>query len=275
MNHSLIRGSERLYGFVLRFYPASFRREFGREMAYVFTESLQDACSEQGGRGVTRLWGRTIADATKSVVIQHIENQKERYMKTNSKNGILQNSFVRVALATAILMLLPLAASLLLEDFNWGVFDFVFTAGLLFVAGLSFDLLTRRSGNMVYRAAFAVAIGTAAFLFFSNLAVGILGSDDEPANVLYVGVIAIAVIGAVLARFRARGMAWAMFATALAQASTIVIALLLGIHQHPESSVLFIFGVNGFFMTGWIVAGLLFRWASETEYEVESKPAAS
>lgn len=271
MNHSLIRGSERLYGFVLHFYPASFRREFGPEMAYVFTASLQDACLEQGRRGFTRLWARTIADATKSLVIQHIEDRKERYMKTNSKNGILQNSIVRVALATALLMLLPLAASLLLEDFNWGVFDFVFTAGLLFVAGLSFDLLARRSGSMVYRAAFAVAIGTAAFLFFSNLAVGVIGSDDEPANVMYLGVIAIAVIGAVAVRFRPGGMAWAMFVAAAAQASTIVIALVFGLHTYPESSVLEIFAVNGFFMTGWIVAGLLFRWAADSEYKLGAK----
>ena len=271
MNHSLIRGSERLYGFVLHFYPASFRREFGQEMAYVFAASLQDACTEQGRRGLTKLWGRTMADATKSLVIQHIEDQKERYMKTDSKNGILQNSFVRVALATALLMLLPLAASLLLEDFNWGVFDFIFTGGLLFAAGLAFDLITRRSGSNVYRAAFAVAIATAAFLFFSNLAVGVIGSDDEPANVMYLGVIAIPVIGAVAVRFRPGGMAWAMFVAAAAQASTIVIALVFGLHTYPESSVLEIFAVNGFFMTGWIVAGLLFRWAADSELQIGAK----
>ena len=57
---------------------------------------------------------------------------------------------------------------------------------------------------------------------------------------------------------------------ALAQAS-IIIALIFGINHYPESSVLEILAVNGFFMMGWVVSGLLFRWAAEPEYELESK----
>lgn len=272
MNQSVIRGSVRLYGFLLKFYPVGFNREFGKEMAFVFSESLQDACSESGRRGVTALWGRTIIDATKSLVIQHMEDLKERKMKTKSTNGILQNSFVRVAIATALILLVPLVAMLFTDSFNWGLLDFIITGALLFIAGLTYELITKRAGNMVYRAAFAVAIATAAFLFFSNLAVGVIGSEDEPANMMYLGVIAVAVIGTILARFRPEGMARAMFVTALAQASTIAIVLFLGIHQTAGSTVLEIFAVNGFFMMGWIVAGLLFRWASESGYRLESEP---
>ena len=272
MSNTIIRGSERIYGFLLKLYPPRFRREFGEEMAYVFSESLQAACTERGERGIVGLWGRTLLDAGKSLVRQHIEDQKEgKTMKSGNINGILQNSVARAALATAAILLIPLAAMLLTDDFNWGLFDFVVTGALLFAAGLTYQLFTKRSGNTIYRAAVAIAIATAAFLFFANLAVGIIGSEDELANVMYLGVIAVAILGTVLARFQPRGMARAMFATALAQAATIAIALVFGMQHYPGSSVIEIFAVNGFFLMGWVVAGLLFRWAGESGVKVEAE----
>ncbi|MBP6015148.1 MAG: hypothetical protein KA586_00355 [Candidatus Promineofilum sp.] len=264
MNKAFIRGSERIYGFLLKLYPQRFRQEFGEEMAYVFSESLRDICTGDGDQGIASLWGRTIVDAGKSLIIQHIENQKEG-------DAMNTKSIVRVAIATGLILLVPLIAMQITDEMNWGLFDFVFTGALLFVAGLAYEAISKKSGNTVYRSAFAIAIATAAFLFFSNLAVGIIGSEDELANVMYFGVIAVAIIGSVLARFRPSGMARAMFATALAQASTVAIALIFGMYRYPEGSVIEIFAVNGFFMMGWVVSGLLFRWAAESEYELDSK----
>jgi len=275
MNKAIIHNSARLYGLLLKFYPRSFRQEFGEEMAYVFFESLNDAYAKRGSREITRLWGRTIVDVGQSLVIQHIEERKENdLMNTKSTNGMMQNSFARAGIATALFLLIPLLAMLFTDSFNWGPMDFIITGALLFGAGLSFDLITKRAGNTVYRYAFAVAIAAAAFLFFSNLAVGVIGSEDEPANAMYLGVIAVAVIGTILARFRAGGMARAMFVTALAQALTIVIALVFKMYDYPSSSVLEIFTVNGFFIVLWVIAGLLFRWANETDYKLQSKSTA-
>ena len=55
----------------------------------------------------------------------------------------------------------------------------------------------------------------AAFLIvWLNAAAGLIGiEDDDPANLLYVGVLAIGLIGAIVARFQPGGMARAMFAT--------------------------------------------------------------
>jgi hypothetical protein len=50
-----------------------------------------------------------------------------------------------------------------------------------------------------------------------NLAVGVIGTEDDPANLMYVGVLAVGIIGAIIARFRPHGMARTLFATALAQ----------------------------------------------------------
>ena len=274
MNKAIVQSSTRLYGFLLKLYPQAFRQAFGEEMAYVFSESLNDACAEKGGRGVMAYWGRTIVDVGKSVVIQHIEDQKENDpMNTKSTNGIPRNSFARAAIATALILLLPVAASLLVDSFNWGLMDFILTGVLLFAAALTYDLITRRAGSIVYRVAFAFAIATAAFLFFSNLAVGLIGSEDELANLMYLGVIAVAAGGAIVVRFRAGGMARVMFATAIAQALTVVVALVFGMHNHVGSSALEIATLNGFFIALWIIAGLLFRQASESDYRLQSKQA--
>ena len=61
-----------------------------------------------------------------------------------------------------------------------------------------------------------------------NAAAGLIGiEDDDPANLLYVGVLAIGFIGAIIARLQPRGLARALFATALAQALVGAIALKL------------------------------------------------
>ena len=65
---------------------------------------------------------------------------------------------------------------------------------------------------------------------------------------MYVGVLAVGVVGAVIARFRPNGMARALLATALAQALVAVIALIAGKHQLPLSSVSEILGLNGLFV---------------------------
>jgi hypothetical protein len=58
-----------------------------------------------------------------------------------------------------------------------------------------------------------------------NAAVGIIG--DGPVNVMYFGVPAIGIIGALIARLEPNGMARALFAMALAQMAVPVIALVV------------------------------------------------
>jgi peptidoglycan/LPS O-acetylase OafA/YrhL len=107
-----------------------------------------------------------------------------------------------------------------------------------------------------------LALFTALFLLWANLAVGIIGSEDNPANWMYVGVLAIFIIGALLARFQPRRMEKTLYVTALAQVLVTVIALATGLQREPESSVLHILAVNGFFIALWIGSAFLFRLAA-------------
>jgi hypothetical protein len=83
---------------------------------------------------------------------------------------------VRIALATAFILLLPLVAMQITDEVDWGVADFVFAGALLGGTGLLFELAARNAGNIAYLAA-ATAIGVAAI---------VLGeADDAPGLVLF------------------------------------------------------------------------------------------
>jgi hypothetical protein len=119
-----------------------------------------------------------------------------------------------------------------------------------------------KTGNTAYKAAVGLAIATPLLLVWVIGAVGVLGVDGDPEDLMYIGVLAIGIIGAIIARFQPRGMARALFATALAQALVAVIALFLGMHQAPYSSVGEILGLNGFFVALFLGSAWLFRKAA-------------
>jgi hypothetical protein len=170
-------------------------------------------------------------------------------------------SAVGVALATAFILLLPLLAMQFTDEVVWGLADFAVAGGLLFGAGLTYQLVARKAGNIAYRVAVGVAVAAALILVWMNLAVGLIGSEDNPANLMYVGVLAVGIIGALIARLRPHGMARAMFATALAQALVAVIALIARL-GYPWSGPLEILVLNGFFVALFVGSARLFRRAA-------------
>ena len=107
--------------------------------------------------------------------------------------------------------------------------------------------------NGAYRAGAGVAVAAALLILWMQAAVAT--EDDSPGFLLY-GVVVLGLVGALIARFRPRGMARAMFATALAQAMVAVITMIAW-QQYAEISIL-----NTFFMALWIGSALLFRTAA-------------
>lgn len=116
-----------------------------------------------------------------------------------------------------LLLLLPLVAMRFTNEVNWTASDFAFAALLFGSVGLAFELIVRRSSSLAYRLGTAIAVIAAFLTIWVNAAVGMIGSEDNPYNLLFGIVLLIALLGAILARFRARGMALAMVASALAQ----------------------------------------------------------
>jgi len=113
-----------------------------------------------------------------------------------------------------------------------------------------------------YRSALGVALAAALILLWSMGAVGIIGVEGDRADLMYFGVLAVGLIGALIARFRPQGMARALLATALAQASVAVIALIAGKHRNPVTSVPELLGVNGMFVALFVASAWLFRRAA-------------
>jgi hypothetical protein len=159
--------------------------------------------------------------------------------------------------AVAALMVVPVIGLRVADAHVWDPGDIIFLAILLGVIALAHELLLRVSDRRSY----AVGIGLALFAglaqIWVNLAVGIIGSEDNPANLIYAGVIVVALAGSAASALRPRGLAAAMVATAIAQASTFVVALAAG------------FGFTGpitiFFTCLWLIAAALFRRAAEAE----------
>ena len=87
---------------------------------------------------------------------------------------------------------------------------------------------------------------------------GIIGTEQNPANRMYAGVLAIGIIGAVLARLRPRGMARALAATALAQGAVAVVVLVAGLGY--DALILTVF-----FGAVWLLSAWLFRKAAREE----------
>jgi hypothetical protein len=170
-----------------------------------------------------------------------------------------------IALATVLILLLPLLAMQFTDEVVWNLTDFIVMGGLLFGTGLTYELISKQMGSTGYSVAVGVALLGMFLLVWVNLAVGIIGDEGNPANLMYLGVLAVGIIGAIMVRFQPKEMARVLFATALAQAMTAVIALFAGIHQNPYSSVREILTINGFFVALFLGSAWLFRDAARKE----------
>lgn len=168
---------------------------------------------------------------------------------------------VRILLAAAFILMVPLLAMQVTDEVVWTVADFAVAGVLLVGTGLTYTLVARKGGGIAYRAAVGVGVAAALLLVWLNLAVGIIGTEADPANLMYIGVLAVEIVGALIARFQPLGMARALFATALAQVLVTVIALSLG-WGSPESRPAEILGVTAMFVALFVGSALLFRYAA-------------
>lgn len=186
----------------------------------------------------------------------------------NTERNLTQ-AFTYPAIATGLLLLIPFIAMKFSEDMVWTLSDFILAGIMIFGTGLTYTLVTRKSEEIVYRVAVGFALFTGLFLIWSNIAVGLIGSDNNEFNSLYFLVIGVGVMGAFIARFKATGLMFTLLAMAATQAIIAIAALFTGMADVPESSVYEILAVNGFFITLFVVAAMLFRNAAQEQEEPE------
>ena len=163
----------------------------------------------------------------------------------------------------ASLLILPAVAMIVTAEVQWTVSDSLFMAMMVGCVGLGIELAVRATRNSSYRFGAAAALLTGFLVTWVNGAVGIIGNEDNPANLMFFGVIAIAIAGAFVARFRASGMAGAIALAALGQFAVPLVAMAIWsppIDVDLAKTLLF----NSVFAGFWLLSAWLFRQASRT-----------
>jgi hypothetical protein len=161
------------------------------------------------------------------------------------------------------LLLAPLIAMQFTDEVVWTPLDFVFM-GTLFAGVLgSYELLAAKTGNLAYRAGVGIALLAAFLLVWLSGAVSIIGNDGNDADVMYLGVLAIGVVGSIVARFEPSGMARALFAMAGAQALVAGIAIVGDMGAEAPGWPWDLVILTGFFCGLFALAGGLLRVAAD------------
>ena len=113
-----------------------------------------------------------------------------------------------------------------------------------------------------YRLGLALAAFTALFLLWAVGALGIIGAGGEPDR-MFLGVLAVLLVGTAVARLRPSGMALALAATAVAQGIVTVIALATGMADNEGASVGEIVMINGMYGVLWLASAWLFTRSAQ------------
>lgn len=157
----------------------------------------------------------------------------------------------------AALLLLPLVAMQFTAEVNWDGFDFLVMGGMLLTVCVVYEIAARLARSNAYMVAAAIAVGGAFLTVWANGAVGIIGSENNPANEIFYWVIAFEFAASVLALFRARAMAWVMAATAVVQLGVCVYAWMAGLGH--------VWVFTGVMCALWLASARLFREAARLQ----------
>src|SRR3990167_7179552 len=176
--------------------------------------------------------------------------------------------FIVWAIVAALILMIPLSMQFT-DEVQWG--EAVAYGVILLLAGGFYELWQwLRTRTTVYRIAFSVGLAGIILLGWVSGAVGIIGSENQPVNLMYWAVPAVLLIGSLISRFKPRGMARTLFAAALVQILVPVVALFIWPAQASwgEAGVIGVFVVNAIFALLFVGSALLFRHASATGFEV-------
>lgn len=168
----------------------------------------------------------------------------------------LTKTVLRVALGALGLLMAPIVASRVTEGWHWPAAAFVRVYVLFFATGMAYALIARRMGAWTYKAGVGLALAAGFALGWSNMVQ--MADSGHPERLVYNIVLVVGILGACLARLKARGLARTLFAMA---ATLALIAVVLPSGAPPDLAMRMAIGHVGLVVL-FTVAGLLFRDAS-------------
>jgi len=158
---------------------------------------------------------------------------------------------------TAVLiLLLPLVAMRFGDEVNWTESDFIFAGIMIGGTGALFELTVRMSRNHAYRAGVGFALAASFLTVWATGAVGMIGDEGDPYNLLFIAVIGLALAGAIVTGFKAQGMAMTMATAATAQ----VIISVIGMSADLRGGIF-----SACFGGIWLISAALFWKAARDE----------
>jgi hypothetical protein len=126
--------------------------------------------------------------------------------------------------------------------------------------------MTNHPGRTSYRIAVGVWVLASFMQVWANLAVGIVGSEDNPQNQGFFGVVVAAAACAFVARLRSEGMARAMLATAGVQALLgLMVATAPITAKVDKMGALGVVIVTAFFCAMWLIAAAFFQHSARLD----------
>jgi hypothetical protein len=213
-------------------------------------QTFYDVCRANAstGRGFFGLVLRLYVDTAGGIMSEHIRLLLVRH-----------KSIVWAALVTVGVLLIPLWGIFHVDGWNWDWRGFVVAGAFVFSAALTYELVVKGMSNKAYRFAMGLAVATALVLSWVNF---VLAVDVSLANFMYFGVVVVGLVGAAIARLRARGMALALAGMAIAQILVPFIALVFWKTSVAPGAAVPVIGLNGAFIVLFAISALLFRRAA-------------
>ena len=139
---------------------------------------------------------------------------------------------------------------------DWTAFDYVVAALLLGSVCAGLELAMHLSTSWAYRLAAIMTVGGGFLMVWANLAVGIIGNEGNPQNLIFYAVLLIGLTGALYTRFDPKGLKWTLRTMAAAQLAVFLIAASLDWALLPVFTI--------FYFALWLTAGELFSKSADT-----------
>ncbi|GAB4339876.1 MAG: hypothetical protein Kow0037_25380 [Calditrichia bacterium] len=164
-----------------------------------------------------------------------------------------------IVLPTALILLIPLIATHYSTAFDWKPEDFL-VAGVLIGGSLTvYRWLAGRLRNRMLKVAWMLFIFTTLLLIWVNLAVGIVGNEGEPANLLFYLLPLLGSIFAARVRFRPAEMARILRLMGIIQVMLGGMFYILSPQITSHGSPGHILLLSLFFATGWFGSAFFFH----------------
>lgn len=180
-------------------------------------------------------------------------------MTTTAKAPAWYQSRLRLLGWGSAIALLSLPAIAMLagaEGVDWSAGDFLIFVVMLSMLGAGIELAAAKSGNTAYRFGAIAASGIGFLTIWANLAVGMIGNEDNGYNLAFFAIVLLAAIGAAVVRGSASGLAKVSFIAGIAQLGVGA----MGYTADPRGAVF-----SMMFAAPWMIASALFSRAAKQE----------